>query len=235
MTTSNKKTDIPYHVGIIMDGNRRWARSRGLPPLEGHRQGYEKMKKVGKWCKAKGVKILTVWAFSTENWARSKQEVSYLMDLLANALSKKEIEWIKKENIKLQIIGQRERLSKTLQKLVNEAEEATKNNKDGILNLAISYGGRAEILEAIRKIVAKNIPADKITEEMINQNLWTAGMPYPDLIIRTSGEQRTSGFLLWQSAYSELYFYKKPWPDFSEKDLEEAFGNYVKRQRNFGR
>ncbi len=218
-----------------MDGNRRWARSRGLPPLEGHRQGYEKMKKVGKWCKAKGVKILTVWAFSTENWARSKQEVSYLMDLLANALSKKEIEWIKKENIKLQIIGQRERLSKTLQKLVNEAEEATKNNKDGILNLAISYGGRAEILEAIRKIVAKNIPADKITEEMINQNLWTAGMPYPDLIIRTSGEQRTSGFLLWQSAYSELYFYKKPWPDFSEKDLEEAFGNYVKRQRNFGR
>jgi undecaprenyl diphosphate synthase len=231
----SKTKNIPYHVGIIMDGNRRWARERNLPTLEGHRRGYDKIKKVGKWCKEKGVKILTVWGFSTENWLRSKKEVEYLMRIFKLALSKKEIAWINKENIRLQIIGQKERFSKDIQKLMAEAERETKNNTGGILNLALSYGGRAELLEAIKKIAKDNIPAAKITEKLISDNLWTAGQEDPDLIIRTSGEKRTSGFLLWQSVYSELYFCKKYWPDFEEKDLDEAFSDYANRERRFGK
>ncbi|MFH1582140.1 MAG: polyprenyl diphosphate synthase, partial [bacterium] len=158
---STRKENIPSHVGIIMDGNRRWAKERRLPPLEGHRRGYDKVKKVGKWCKEKGVKTLTVWGFSTENWERSKKEVEYLMRLFKYTLSKKEIDWIDKENIKLQIIGQKERFSKDMQDLMKEAEERTKNNTGGILNLALSYGGRAELLEAIKKIVKKKVPVAK--------------------------------------------------------------------------
>ena len=227
--------NIPYHVGIIMDGNRRWAKAKGLPTLEGHRRGYDKVKKVGRWCKDRGVKILTVWAFSTENWKRSEKEVNYLMNLLKFALSKGEIDQLHKDGIKVQIIGQKERLSESMQELIKEAEERTKDNKEGILNLAISYGGRADILEAIKKIINKNTPAGQVTEEIMDQNLWTAGMPDPDLIIRTSGELRTSGFLTWQSAYSELYFCQNHWPDFSEKDLDEAFADYARRQRRFGK
>jgi len=227
--------NIPYHVGIIMDGNRRWAKAKGLPTLEGHRRGYDKVKKVGRWCKDRGVKILTVWAFSTENWKRSEKEVNYLMNLLKFALSKGEINQLHKDGIKVQIIGQKERLSESMQELIKEAEGRTKDNKEGILNLAISYGGRADILEAIKKIINKNTPAGQVTEEIMDQNLWTAGMPDPDLIIRTSGELRTSGFLTWQSAYSELYFCQNHWPDFSEKDLDEAFADYARRQRRFGK
>ncbi|MFA5355162.1 MAG: polyprenyl diphosphate synthase [Candidatus Paceibacterota bacterium] len=231
----SKTKNIPYHVGIIMDGNRRWAKKNNLPTLEGHRRGYDKIKKVGKWCKEKGVKILTVWGFSTENWLRSKKEVEYLMRIFKLALSKKEIAWINKENIRLRIIGQKERFSKDIQKLMAEAERETKNNTGGILNLALSYGGRAELLEAVKKIAKDNIPAANITEKLISDNLWTAGQKDPDLIIRTSGERRTSGFLLWQSVYSELYFCKKFWPDFEEKDLDEAFLDYASRERRFGK
>ena len=226
--------DIPYHLGIIMDGNRRWAKERGLPTLEGHHKGYKRVKEVGRWCKEKGVKILTVWGFSTENWNRSKKEVSYLMKLLIQALAKKEIDQFNKDGVKLQIIGQKERLGKTLQKLIKEGEEKTKNNKELVLNLAISYGGRADITQAVKKIVSKKIPPQKVTEDVIDQNLWTEGSPSPDLIIRTSGEQRLSGFLLWQSAYSELYFCEEYWPAFTKKDLDQAFKSYSKRQRRFG-
>lgn len=218
-----------------MDGNRRWARRRGLPTLEGHRRGFDKVKKIGRWCKNNGVKILTLWAFSTENWERSRKEVEYLMRLFKLALSKKEISQLNKDGIKLKVIGQRERFSKDIQNLMKEAEESTKNNKEGLLNLALSYGGRAEILQAIKTIVRKKIPDSKITEEIVSDNLWTTGQPFPDLIIRTSGEQRTSGFLLWQSAYSELYFSDKCWPDFTEKDLEEIIENYGNRERRFGK
>lgn len=217
-----------------MDGNRRWARAKGLPTLEGHRRGYDKVKKVGRWCKDRGVKILTVWAFSTENWKRSEEEVNYLMNLLKFAMSKGEIDQLHKDGIKVQVIGQKERLSEGLQKLIIEAEERTKDNKEGVLNLAISYGGRADILQAIKNIINKNISADQVAEETVGQNLWTAGMPDPDLIIRTSGELRTSGFLTWQSAYSELHFCNNHWPDFSEKDLDEALADYARRQRRFG-
>jgi undecaprenyl diphosphate synthase len=227
--------NIPRHIAIIMDGNRRWAKSKGLPTLEGHRRGYNKVKEVGNWCKKKGIKVLTLWAFSTENWNRSKEEVDYLMRLFKHALSKKEVSGFNKNGIRLQIIGQKERLSKELQQLVKEAEEKTKNNKEGILNLAISYGGRPDILQAIQKIIEKKIPAEKISEEIVDRNLLTAGLPDPDLMIRTSGELRTSGFLIWQSAYSELYFSEKYWPDFAEKDLDRALEDYANRQRRFGK
>jgi len=229
----NKK--IPNHLGIIIDGNRRWARERGLPTLEGHRRGLNKLKEIGEWALRKGVKILTVFCFSTENWNRSKTEVSYLMRLFSQSLSKKTVNEYHKKGIKIQIIGQKERLSRSLQKKIKEAEELTKNNKKGILNLAISYGGRPEIMEAVKKIVEKRIPASKITEDLINQNLWTKGLPYPDLIIRTGGEMRLSNFLTWQSAYSEFYFSKKYWPAFTEKDLDRALLDYSRRQRRFGR
>jgi len=219
---------IPNHLAIIIDGNRRWAKKRGLYSFEGHKKGFDNMVRIGEWCLKKGVKILTLYCFSTENWNRSKAEVSYLMRLLAKGLSKKNIEKFNKDGVKVQVIGQRERLPKFLQKAIKTAEEKTKNNKRGVLNLAISYGGRAEIVEAVKKIKGP------ITEKAINDNLWTAGLPDPDLIIRTSGEQRLSNFLTWQSVYSELYFPKKYWPEFTEKDLEKAFENYSLRQRRFG-
>ena len=227
--------NIPYHLGIIMDGNRRWAKANGLPTLEGHRRGYDRVKKIGQWCKKRGIKVLTLWAFSTENWGRSKAEIDYLMNILKFALSKNEINQLHKDGIKVRVIGQKERLSKDLQKLIKETEGRTKNNKEGILNLAISYGGRADILQAIQKIVNKKIPADQITEETIDQNLWTAGLPNPDLIIRTSGELRTSGFLTWESAYAELYFCQKHWPDFTEEDLDKAILDFQNRQRRMGK
>ena len=232
---SEKTENIPSHVGIIMDGNRRWAKERGLPTLEGHRRGYDNIKKVGKWCKAKGVKTLTVWGFSTENWDRSKKEIEYLMKIFKFALSKKEIDWIMEENIKLNIIGQKRRFSKDIQELMESAEKRTKNNTEGVLNLALSYGGRPELIEAFKKIVKKKIPVSKITEKLITDNLWTSGQEFPDLIIRTSGEKRTSGFLLWQAAYSELHFCKTAWPGFTEKDLDAAFVDYATRQRRFGK
>jgi len=232
---TEQQKNIPYHLGIIMDGNRRWAKSKGLPTLEGHRRGYQKVKEVGRWCKKKGIKVLTVWAFSTENWNRSEKEVNYLMKLLERALSKKEIAWLNKDGIRLRVIGQKERLNKNLQIAIEKAEETTKNNKEGILNLAISYGGRPEIVETIKKIIKKKVSLDKINEDLINQNLWTAGLPDPDLIIRTSGELRLSGFLIWQSVYSELFFLKKHWPDFTEKDLDIILADYAQRQRRFGR
>ena len=231
---SEETKTIPYHIGIIMDGNRRWARDKGLPTLEGHRRGYNKLKKVGKWCKERGVKIVTLWAFSTENWKRSEKEVDYLMNLFKFALSDGEVNELNKDGIRLQVIGQKERLSEKLQELIKKAEERTKDNKEGILNLAISYGGRVDVLEAVKKMIEKGIPPQEVSEEMIDQNLWTAGLPDPDLIIRTSGELRTSGFLIWQAAYAELYFCKNHWPDFSEKDLDEALADYARRQIRFG-
>jgi len=230
-----ESTKIPFHLGLIIDGNRRWARERGLPTLEGHRRGLNLLKKLGDYLLKKGVKILTVYTFSTENWNRDKKEVAYLMRLLGRALDKKTIGSFQRKGIKLMVIGQKERLTKSLQNKIKEAERLTKNNKKGILNLAISYGGRQEIIQAIKNIIKKKIPFDKITEDLVNQHLWTASLPYPDLIIRAAGEQRLSNFLTWQSAYSELYFAKKYWPDFTERDFDLAFKDYSQRQRRFGK
>lgn len=230
---SSKK--IPFHLGIIIDGNRRWAKKKGLLSLEGHRKGLNNVQKIGDYCTKKGIKILTLYTFSTENWKRSKKEVSYLMKLIKESLNKKNIQELHKKKIKLQIIGQKERLPQVLQKKIKEAEELTKNNKQRILNLAISYGGRPEIIQAVKNIIKKKIPANKITEDLINKNLWTAGLPYPDLIIRTGGVKRLSNFLTWQSAYSEFYFTKKSWPEFTEKDLDKALLDFSHRDRRFGK
>lgn len=226
--------EVPYHIGIIIDGNRRWAKKKNLPFFEGHRRGLEKVKKIGKWCKKRGVKILTLFAFSTENWNRPKIEVSYLMKLLIQALSQKSIKEIDEDGIQIKIIGQRERLSSRLQDIIKKAEETTRNNREGILNIALNYGGKAEIVEAVKKIIKKRVPFHKISEKLIETNLWTSGQPHPDLIIRTGGEERLSNFLIWQTAYSELYFSKKYWPDFTEKDLDEILEVYSRRQRRFG-
>ena len=228
------KTKIPYHLGIIIDGNRRWAKERGLSSFEGQKKGLDNVHKIGDWAKEKGIKILTLYTFSTENWKRTKQEVRYLMKLLSEAFSKKNVKKLHQKGIKVQAIGQRERLPKFLQKKIETAERITKNNKENILNLAISYGGRPEIIQAVKNIIKKRIPADKITEEVINKNLWTTGLPDPDLIIRTGSEQRLSNFLTWQSVYSELYFTKKYWPDFTKKDLDMALLDFSLRQRRFG-
>lgn len=221
------------HLAIIMDGNRRWAKGRGLPLMTGHQRGYEKMKQVGDWCLARGIKILTVFAFSTENWKRNKQEVDFLMNLLCRGLTKELPVFIKK-GIQLKVIGSREKLSKKLKEAISKAERDTKNNSKGTLNIAINYGGRLELVEAMKKIARQKISPAQINEGVIAKNLWTAGEPDPDLIIRTSGEQRLSGFLTWQSVYSEFYFCNHHWPEFSEKDLDEAISDFENRERRFG-
>ncbi len=229
------KNKIPNHVVLFPDGNRRWAKQKGLPGLKGHLKGHEKFKDFFRWCQEKGVKIVTVFGFSTENWKRSKKEVSYLMSLFKKGLSeKKEIEKFQKAGVRVKIIGQRKRLSKSLQKVISNIEELTKNNKKFYLNLAVSYGGRWDIVQAIKRIVKEKIPVKKINEGLVQGFLSTAGLSAPDLVIRAGGEKRLSNFVLWQSAYSELYFCPKLWPDFSEKDLDKAFQDYAKRQRRYG-
>jgi len=219
------------HLGIIIDGNRRWAKKRGLPTFEGHKKGIDKVKKAIEWANKREIKNLTFFVFSTENWKRSKKEVDYLMKL-AEEMIKDYEDTAKKEKIRIRVIGKKERLPKSLQKEIEKVENSTKNNKRMTVNFALSYGGRNEIVEVIKKIIEKKIPLEKINEKTISQNLWTTDL---DLLIRTGKEKRLSNFLLWQSAYSELYFSSKYWPDFTEKDLEKALNDYYSRQRRFGK
>jgi len=229
-----QKTSDLSHLAIILDGNRRWAKKRGLPTLIGHKKGYENVKNIADTCIEKGIKILTVFAFSTENWNRKKTEVTYLMNLLRNALLK-DLDELHEKGIRIKLVGQRQRLDKDLQKRIKNAENKTKSNNKLLLQLAISYGGRAEITQAIKSIIKEKVPVAKITEELISSYMWTAGAQDPDMIIRTSGEQRTSGFLTWQSVYSELYFTKIPWPAFNKKELEKAINAYKQQQRRYGK
>ncbi len=222
--------DIPKHIGFILDGNRRWAKERGLPSLEGHRAGYDLVKKLGSWCLARGVTYMTLYAFSIENWRRAEVEVGYLMDLLLRAVTK-DLEIITRDNIRLKVIGDRARLPVRLQESIAEAEKKTAGNSRGVLQLAISYGGRDEIVRAARKACK----VGEITEESISQHLDSPEVPDPDLIIRAGGEQRLSGFLTWESIYSELYFYPKHWPDFTEADLDAAIAWYQNRERRYGK
>lgn len=225
---------IPNHLGVIVDGNRRWAKERSLPVFMGHHKGLDKVKELINWCQKRGIKILTLFVFSTENWKRSKNEINFLMKLLQQALNdfKKNIKKINKEGIKIKIIGQKKRLPESLQKTIKEVEALTKNNGKMTVNFALSYGGRTEIIEAIRQIIKKRISPEKITEDTIKKNLWTSDV---DLIIRTGKEQRISNFLIWQAAYSELYFPQKYWPDFTEKDLDQALKDFSCRERKFGK
>jgi len=223
--------DTPRHVGIILDGNRRWARKRGLPTFEGHKRGLEKIRDVVDWCRQRGVKTLTLFVFSTENWHRSKKEVDYLMKLAEKAVRENSQE-LSDQDIRVRVIGMKEKLPSFVKKAIKEAEEGTKDNTGMTLNFALSYGGRAEIVQAVRKIISEKVEPAKITEDLISKNLWTSDL---DLVIRTGKEQRLSNFLIWQAAYSELYFLEKYWPEFNEKDLEEAFEDYHRRKRRFGR
>jgi len=223
-------TKIPNHLAIILDGNRRWAKEKGLPVFEGHRRGLETIKKIINYCKERGIQILTLFVFSTENWRRGKEEVDYLMKMARKAIIS-HFKHLHKSNIRVRVIGQREKLSKVLRTEIAKIEKVTKDNKDMTVNFALSYGGRAEILAAVKKIIKKKIPLQKINENTIKENLWTSDV---DLIIRTGREQRISNFLIWQAAYSELYFYPKYWPDFSKQDLDEAIEEYGRRQRRFG-
>jgi undecaprenyl diphosphate synthase len=228
---------IPAHIAIIMDGNRRWAKSRNLPVKLGHKQGAETLKKIARYANKIGVKLLTVYAFSTENWNRSEEEVNALMNLLKNYLDDfaKEADI---ENIVIRVLGDTDRLSESLQKSINSTIERTKNNTGLIFNIALNYGGRAEIIKAVKDISQEvkdgSLNIEDISEETISNHLYTKNEPDPDLLIRTSGEIRLSGFLPWQSVYSEFLFLEKLWPDFSEKDLDEAIDAYNKRNRKFG-
>ena len=221
----------PRHLGIIMDGNRRWAKTHNLPALEGHRRGAQTLKNIALAAKRKGIKTLTFFCFSTENWQRSKSEVDYLMDLIHEMFATRMNE-LQKEQIKITVIGQKDKLPKKVSKEIDIVEEETKHNAGMTLNLALSYGGRAEIVDAVKKLIKSGVDPEKITEETVKENLWTSDV---DLIVRTGGEQRSSGFLLWQAAYSEFLFVKKYWPDFDENDLDAALAEYASRRRRFGR
>lgn len=227
----------PAHVAIIMDGNRRWAKQRNLAPSLGHKEGAKTLEKIVRYANKIGIKYLTVYAFSTENWKRAEEEVGALMLLLQNYLD----DFAKRadtENIKIKILGDISELSSGMQKSIQNAVERTKNNTGVTFAIAFNYGGRAEIVRAMKQIAqevkAGNVEVEAITEETIENHLYTAGMPDPDLLIRTSNELRTSNFLPWQIVYSEFYFAPKYWPDFTEEDFDLALEEYKKRNRKFG-
>jgi len=226
--------NIPQHIVVFPDGNRRWARERGMNTLLGHKKGYENLLDFSDWCKNKGVKVLTAFGFSTENWNRTEEEIDYLMKLLESCLLDN-IERYQKEGVCVRVIGQRERLPQSLQDAIAKVEKSTKNNLKLFLNLAISYGGKWDILNATKNIIKEGTPIDKIDEKLFENNLSTAGLPAPDFIIRPGGEMRMSNFVLWQAAYSELYFCPKYWPDFTEQDLDIALAEFDRRTRRFGK
>jgi undecaprenyl diphosphate synthase len=224
----------PRHVAIIMDGNGRWAKKRGLPRLAGHKAGGDNIRPVVKIFANYGVKYLTLYMFSTENWNRPRIEVAGLLSLLAKKIDQ-ETQAFHQENIRLVHLGRLDRLSQKLRKKVQAAVELTKNNTGLTLCLAFDYGGRDEIVQAARRIASASIPGDNIDESMFVRYLYSPDTPDPDLVIRTGGESRLSNFLLWQTAYSELYFTPVLWPDFGRKDVEEALSEYKRRQRRFGK
>lgn len=227
------QNNIPKHIGIIIDGNRRWAKSRGLAGWQGHEHGYQNLKKIAQHAFGKGVSILTVFAFSTENWKRKKTEVNFLFKLIRRLVAE-EVEELHQQGVKFDVLGDISKFDKNLQQAIVRAQKLTAYNKKGTLNVCLNYGGRQEIIQAIKNIVTAKVFVKNLTEKQVSDFLYTAGQPDPDLIIRTSGEQRLSNFLTWQSVYSELYFCPKYWPDFSTRDFDLALKNYTDRARRFG-
>lgn len=229
---------LPQHLAIIMDGNGRWAKERGLPRSAGHREGVKAVKRVISNCISLNIPILTIFAFSTENWKRPKNEVLYLLKLFNKALNKEKENFIK-NNIRINFLGRIKDLPDSLIKQMNEIAKITSNNNKLILNIAINYGGRAEIVDAINSIISmvyeKKIKIGDITENTIRENLYTHGLPDPDLLIRTAGEMRTSNFMIWQIAYTEFWVTPVYWPDFDKINLIEAIRDFQKRVRKFGR
>ncbi len=228
----NKKP-VPVHVGVIMDGNRRWAKERNLPTFEGHLKGYQRVMPTAEMFFSRGVKVFSVYAFSTENWNRSQEEVNYLMKLLKQAIEEQTEIAIEKE-YRILISGRIDELPGDMPEACYESMAKTKAGKKGILNICLNYGGRAELVDAIRKMIKNNVEIGQVHEGMVKKYLYNGELPDPDLIVRTSGEQRLSGFQLWESAYSELIFLKKYWPDFEEQDVNFVIEEFGNRDRRFG-
>lgn len=222
------------HIAFIMDGNRRWARAHGLPRLVGHQKGYENLKTIADACFNRDIEVATFFAFSTENWNRSKREVAYLLRLLGNTLAA-EVSALHKKNIKLCFIGDISGFPAATSQRMRDAMRLTERNTRATLVIATNYGGRAEILEAARSLIRSGVAPKDVTEERFSLATQTAGLPDPDFLIRTSGEQRLSGFLAWQTVYTELYFTKKRWPEFTARDLDLSLASYYERERRFGK
>lgn len=236
MASENKSelpAKIPTHIGIIMDGNGRWALARGLPRLAGHRAGTENLRRIIEACIEFGIKYLTIYAFSTENWGRPQEEVQGLMRIFENVIDR-ELQELHDQGVQLRHIGRLDRLKPAFRKKVLHAVEMTRHNNRLILNIAFNYGGRDEIVCAIQRMIQDGVKAEEVTDELVSRYLFTAGVPDPDLIIRTSGELRVSNFLIWQGAYSEWYFPSTYWPDFDREELRKALEEYSRRDRRYG-
>ena len=227
------RPQVPTHVAIIMDGNGRWALARGLPRLVGHRAGTENLRRIITACVEFGVKYLTIYAFSTENWGRPREEVEGLMNILEDVIDR-ELAELNKEGVQLRHIGRLERLDPKLQEKVLEAIELTRHNDRLVLNVAFNYGGRDEIVFGIQKMIKDGVKPEEVTSDLVSGYLFTAGVPDPDLIIRTSGELRVSNFLIWQGAYSEWYVTSVYWPDFNKDEFRKALDTFAKRDRRYG-
>ncbi len=228
-----KETDLK-HIAIIMDGNRRWAKEKNLPSAMGHKKGVAALKATVKACHKFGVKYLTVYAFSTENWNRKPEEVAFLMDLLANTI-KNELKELHENGVVINFIGDLTRLNPKLQKILYDAMDYTKDNRGVRLQIAFNYGSRDEIVNAVKGIINKGVSPENITEDLISKELYTQNIPDPDLLIRTGGEMRVSNYLLWQIAYSEILVTKQYWPEFDEKSLTDAIFEFGNRQRRYGK
>ena len=232
-STMKKIAHLPNHIAIIMDGNGRWAEQRGLPRLDGHRAGVKNIRSIIECLNEYRVKYVTLYGFSTENWNRPEDEVKGLFYLIEGAIDKETPE-LHKKGVRLRHLGRLEELPQGLRQAINRAVELMKNNTGMTLSFAFNYGGRVEILDAVRHLIADGIPPQNIDGKLFNSYLYTAGLPDVDLVIRTGGELRISNFLMWQAAYSEYYFTKVLWPDFGKKDIEKALLSYSQRQRRFG-
>lgn len=230
----SETSTIPAHVGFILDGNRRWAKSRGLPTLEGHRVGYDNLKDIVIAATERGVKFVSAYIFSTENWNRTSAEVKYLMDLSYKMITR-DVEELNKEDIRVVWLGSQDNVSQKLQRAIRDAEEKTKDNTRSTLGLCFNYGGQQEIVDAAKFLMSNGEKPEDLTIEKLSQALYAPQMPSIDLLVRTSGEQRLSGFMLWRAAYSELYFLDKHWPDFGVADLDAALKEYANRERRFGK
>lgn len=234
MADSGEALIIPRHLGFILDGNRRWARKRGLPTLEGHRRGFNRLTELADSCLDYGVRHVTAYCFSTENWSRDPKEVDYLMNLFREMLDKT-IKKFHEKDVKFVLAGRIEDFAPDIQEKAKKAMELTKNNKSLIFNAALSYGGHAEIVDATKRIINDNLTADEITAEKFAEYLYEAGQPELDMVVRTSGEHRSSGFMLWQSAYTEYYFIEENWPEFDKKLFKRVIEEYNRRERRFGK
>lgn len=230
---SDKHQALPRHIGFIVDGNRRWAKKHGLPTYEGHLAGYERLKEVLLEVLSHGVEYASAYVFSTENWKRTEKEVSYLMTLLMKVL-KDDLNIFDEHEVRLRVVGSRDELKPKLREAIEKAEEVTKDNKKGTLLLCLNYGGHNEIVDAVKAIVSSGVESKDVTMEMIESNLYAPDVPACDLIVRTSGEQRLSNFMVWRSAYSELLFLDKLWPEMTKEDVAPILEEYARRHRRFG-